>query len=200
MTTGRAPEPEIRNVGAAARASAVDTIVLAFGADPILRWAYPDANRYLAHFPEFIGHFGGRAFEHDTADATPELEGVALWLPPGVHSNDEGLIALMRRSMDESVLRDAFAVLDQMDAHHPEEDHWYLPLIGVDPARQGRGLGDALMRHAIARCDRDSKLAYLESTNRANVSLYERHGFELLGTIQVGSSPPMFPMLRRPRT
>jgi hypothetical protein len=38
-----------------------------------------------------------------------------------------------------------------------------------------------------------------ESTNPRNVPLYERHGFERLGTIQSGSSPPLFPMLRRPR-
>jgi ribosomal protein S18 acetylase RimI-like enzyme len=199
MKRGRAPDPEIRNVSVTASARAVDTIVLAFGADPILRWAYPDAHRYLSHFPEFVACFGGRAFEHDTAYSTPEMEGVALWLPPGVHSDDDALVALIRRSMDESVQRDAFPVLDQMDEYHPREDHWYLPLIGVDPAHQGRGIGDALMRHALASCDRDSTVAYLESTNRANVSLYERHGFELLGTIQVGNSPPMFPMLRRPR-
>lgn len=31
--------------------------------------------------------------------------------------------------------------------------------------------------------------AYLESSNPANVPLYEQHGFVVLGTIQVGSSP-----------
>jgi hypothetical protein len=41
--------------------------------------------------------------------------------------------------------------------------------------------------------------AYLESTNPRNVSFYRRHGFEVLGTIQVGSSPPLIPMLRPPR-
>jgi hypothetical protein len=47
--------------------------------------------------------------------------------------------------------------------------------------------------------DRDHMLAYLESSNPKNIPLYERHGFELLGTIQVGTSPPIFPMLRTPR-
>jgi hypothetical protein len=31
------------------------------------------------------------------------------------------------------------------------------------------------------------------------VPLYERHGFEVVGSIQAGSSPTIVPMLRRPR-
>ena len=55
------------------------------------------------------------------------------------------------------------------------------------------------MRQALAACDRDGTAAYLESTNPENISLYQRHGFEVLGRIQVGASPPIFPMLRPPR-
>jgi len=69
----------------------------------------------------------------------------------------------------------------------------------VDPAHQGRGYGDALMSYALRRCDRDHLPAYLESTNPRNVSLYRRHGFEPLGSIQVGSSPTMVPMFRAAR-
>jgi GNAT superfamily N-acetyltransferase len=72
-------------------------------------------------------------------------------------------------------------------------------MIGVVPDKQGNGYGSALLRHALERCDSDDKLAYLESSSDKNIPLYERHGFEVLGTIQVGSSPPLFPMLRRPR-
>jgi ribosomal protein S18 acetylase RimI-like enzyme len=90
-------------------------------------------------------------------------------------------------------------VVDELGGYHPEEDHWYLPLIGVDPAHQGKGFGGALMSHALVACDRDSLPAYLETANPANIPLYERYGFELLGEIQVGSSPLMFPMLRQPR-
>jgi hypothetical protein len=41
--------------------------------------------------------------------------------------------------------------------------------------------------------------AYLESSNRRNISLYMRHGFEVMGEIQVGAAPPVTPMLRSPR-
>ncbi|MGH6833122.1 MAG: GNAT family N-acetyltransferase, partial [Methyloceanibacter sp.] len=81
----------------------------------------------------------------------------------------------------------------------PKEPHWYLPLIGTDPAKQGNGYGSALLRHALAICDREKMPAYLEATSARNVPLYQRHGFEALGTIQVGSSPPITPMLRKPR-
>jgi ribosomal protein S18 acetylase RimI-like enzyme len=86
-----------------------------------------------------------------------------------------------------------------MAGYHPAEPHWYLPLIGVDPTHQNRGYGSALLRHALLQCDRDHVAAYLESSNPANIPLYERHGFTVLGTIQVGSSPPITPMLRAAR-
>jgi ribosomal protein S18 acetylase RimI-like enzyme len=64
---------------------------------------------------------------------------------------------------------------------------------------QGRRYGSALLQHILLQCNRDHAPAYLESTNPANIRLYERHGFEVLDTIQVGSSPPIFPMLRAAR-
>jgi ribosomal protein S18 acetylase RimI-like enzyme len=72
-------------------------------------------------------------------------------------------------------------------------------MIGVDPARHGRGHGGALMIQVLQRCDREHAPAYLESTNPRNVSLYERHGFQALGRVQVGAAPPFVPMLRAAR-
>jgi GNAT superfamily N-acetyltransferase len=69
----------------------------------------------------------------------------------------------------------------------------------VDPVHQGRGHGAALLRYALERCDREGLPAYLESSNSRNVPLYERHGFEPMGSIQAGSSPTVIPMLRRRR-
>jgi ribosomal protein S18 acetylase RimI-like enzyme len=81
----------------------------------------------------------------------------------------------------------------------PIEPHGYLPPIRVDPAHQRKGYGSMLLHHALSECDWDHVAAYLESSNPANVLLYQRHGFEVLDTIQVGSSPPIFPMLRPAR-
>ena len=177
----------------------IDTVVLAFAADPVARWCWPDARQYLAAMPDFARAFAGRAFTHDAAHCTDDCAGAALWLPPDVHPDQAAIGAVLGRSAPAALLADLDAVFERMAAFHPNEPHWYLPLIGVDPAHQGKGYGSALLEHALAQCDRDRLPAYLESTNPRNVSLYKRHGFEVLGTIQVGQSPPLTPMLRKAR-
>lgn len=94
---------------------------------------------------------------------------------------------------------EASAVVEQMGAAHPHEPHWHLAFIGVDPTHQGSGIGAALLRYALARIDERGLHAYLESSNPANLPLYQRHGFEVIREIRVGGSPPVFPMVRVPR-
>jgi ribosomal protein S18 acetylase RimI-like enzyme len=90
-------------------------------------------------------------------------------------------------------------VMGEMAARHPEQPHWYLPFLGVDPGAQGRGLGSTLLAQALALVDAEHMPAYLESTNPRNLPLYERFGFRVVGEIQAGSSPPMHPMWREAR-
>jgi GNAT superfamily N-acetyltransferase len=190
----------IKTATASDQDQTIATIGLAFAADPMARWSYPDPHQYLRYFPELVRAFGGKAFEHGTADYVDGFTGAALWLPPDVHPPEDELIAIVKRTVAERNQEDIFSIFEQMGSYHPTGPHWYLPLIGVDPAQQGKGYGSALLEYALIRCDRENELAYLESSNPRNIPLYQRHGFELLGTIQVGSSPPVSPMLRRPRS
>jgi len=178
---------------------AIATLVLSFAADPVTRYWMPEAHVYLEHFPTIAMAFGGRAIEHGTAHTAAIHAGAALWLPPGVGPDEQELIASFARAVPDEKHPELFAVAEQMDSFHIDEPHWYLPLIGVDPAHQGSGLGSSLMEYALRRCDSEGVPAYLESTNPMNLSLYERFGFKVLGTIQVGDVPPIFPMLRQPR-
>lgn len=179
--------------------AAFSVLVLAFASDPVARWSWPRPEDYLRNLPLLARAFGGKSFALGTADAIDGLAGVALWLPPGVTSDEEALGALIARTAPASIQQDAADMGAQMASYHPQEPHWYLPLIGVDPARQGRQLGDKLLAHALARCDADRLPAYLESSNPRNLGLYQRHGFEPFGRIQAGSSPTLVPMLRKPR-
>lgn len=175
-------------------------IVLAFVSDPAARWTWPRPDDYLRNMPLLARAFGEKSFGLGTAFGIDQLAGAALWLPPGASSDEEALASLIGHTAPASIQQDAANVFRQMADFHPDEPHWYLPLIGVDPSCQGRGLGDKLMTASLARCDADRLPAYLESSNPRNIPFYERHGFEVMGKIQVGSSPTIVPMLRRPNT
>jgi ribosomal protein S18 acetylase RimI-like enzyme len=188
--------PEVKSAGANNRASAISTIVLGFAADPMTRFAWPDPSEYLRTMPRMVNAFGGRAFEHGTAYITEGARAAALWLPPGVEPDEAEMNAIMEESLRPEIAGDIGAIMKGMAEHHPHEPHWYLPLIAADPKWIGQGLGALLMKHALRRCDEEGIAAYLESSNPRNISLYERHGFKIVGRIQSGSSPVVTPMLR----
>jgi len=174
-------------------------IILSFSTDPMVRWALPAAHQYIDGFLPFVGAYAGKAYDHDSAYVTDDFSGAALWLPPGVRPDDEAMAAVFQEKVAEPRLGTLFSIYAQLEDYHPKEQYWFLPIIGVDPSRQGSGYGSALMKHALLACDRDRKPAYLESSNTANLSLYERHGFEILGEVSEAGSPPTYPMLRKAR-
>jgi ribosomal protein S18 acetylase RimI-like enzyme len=178
----------------------IATIVAAFLNDPPARFAWPAAHDYLSAMPQATREFAGSSFAHGTAYVTADFSGAALWLPPGVQPDGEALGRMFRATAKAEHLDDLLAAFEKMDQSHPREAHWYLPQIGVDPIAQGKGIGAKLMDHALARCDQDQALAYLEASKPQNVPFYRRFGFEIVSEIRIGAAPPVTPMLRRPRS
>jgi ribosomal protein S18 acetylase RimI-like enzyme len=178
--------------------SMVATITMAFSSDPVARWVYPRATDYYRWFPEFVRAFAGRSIDDRTALATANYSGVALWLAPDAHADEKALIRLVEDSLPAERHPELFELFEKMDDGHPAESHWYLPMIGVDTIRQNSGIGTGLMKLALDRSDREGRPAYLESSNPRNISLYQRCGFEAIGEIRAGGSPPLVRMLRAP--
>ncbi len=189
----------VRTMTSADEAQAMDAVILAFVADPVARWSWRIRISISPACRASSGHSGARR----SRTAAPIARMDTPVRRSGFHRACSRTRKCWVRSCSvqssASTRGDVFAILEQAARYHPAQPHWYLPCIGVDPVHQGKAHGDALMTCALQHCDRDQVLAYLESTNPRNVSLYRRHGFEVLGAIQVGSSPPLIPMLRPPR-
>lgn len=191
--------PNIRSATETERKQVMQTVVLGFAADPLNRWFLGSAATYLETAYPIFDAFGGGAIAAGSAYVDSDCTGAALWLPPGIEPDEEPIMPLLQANVPPARLDEVLQVFGEMADYHPNKPVWYLPLIAVDPAHQGKGLGSALMKHALAVCDETQTPAYLESSNPKNMSLYKRHGFETLGRIQVGSSPPVHPMLRQPQ-
>lgn len=72
----------------------------------------------------------------------------------------------------------------RIEAYRPAAPHWYLRDIGTGPDARGKGVGSALLNHRLGLIDRSSTpLTFLESTTPGSRRLYERFGFEAVGTV-----------------
>ncbi len=175
----------------------------AFRDDPVVCWVMPDAEgRELA----LVGSFGAGfdnalgGGEVRVARVDGELEGAAIWYPPGrgpgSGSGSSGGDPAPRA--DTTPSRGAILAA-AMAEHHPSERHYYLRAVGVLPHRHGLGIGSALIAPVTGLCDRAGTGAYLEATTEDSRRLYERHGFVVTGVIELPDGPRLYPMWREPQ-
>ena len=122
------------------------TFVAAFVNDPLMRWMFPDADQYLAAFPQVIRHYGGTAFDLGTAFRTDDCAGIACWLAPGESVDEEALGGVLEATIEPARLGVIFEFMEQVGASHPTFDHWHLPGIAVDPSHQGAGIPRSSMK------------------------------------------------------
>ena len=90
------------------------------------------------------------------------------------------------------------AIVKAIGKMHPSEPHWYLAFACTRLDRQGHGIGTALIREGLKRCDEGGLPAYLEATSKRNRNLYERLGFRMSGRIDLPAGPPLWAMWREP--
>lgn len=172
----------------------------AFHEDPVATYFFPErtAARYTTFTRAVLPTLAGHA-HYTTIDGIP---GAALWQPPSPPEGSvlENLLNALRMAWAAGSALGRVARVGQAMAHHrPVEPHWYLAMLGTDPAQQGRGVGSALLHETLSRCDREGTLAYLETSTEKNVRFYESHGFRVDDVIQEPESPKLWVMSRRPR-
>lgn len=177
----------------------MDILALAFSSDPAVRYMFPTADGFLRNFNRLATAMAGSALAAGTAWVADNGGAAALWLAPGAGADGEAIGALVGETFSTDRLETLGQLGELMSQFHPTEPHWYLSMIGVDPSRQGQGLGSALLKAGLQRCDAEGLPAYLESSSPKNVPLYERHGFEVIGLIKPGDHPGLIPMYRPAR-
>ena len=163
------------------------TLAAAFFDDPVFSYCYPDASPRRRILPRWFEIVTKATLPHGEIYTTDDVVAGAVWVPPGVDDDEQVGAAL--GEISGRCAQTLFDIFERMDEQHPREPHYYLFLLGTRPEWQCRGIGSALMRPVLERCDRDAMPAYLESTSEGNKGLYLRHGFEVTGEIQASRRP-----------
>jgi len=103
-----------------------------------------------------------------------------------------------RREAILSGLRKFYHIQNLIKGYQPAEPHYYLHAIGVREDKRGKGIGSALLRSILTRCDSEKANAYLESSKERNLDFYESHGFKVIGKEYIANDgPPIWFMLRQ---
>ena len=185
----------------------------AFELDPLMKWVFPDDAARL----KCLARWWGFCLDHLPPGS--ELHGtradgcVAYWQPPkdqngqptspdepdpGESEGQRAFVAMMTELVGD-LAPSRMEALGKMQQARLSEPHWYLAVLGTSSQQQSKGLGSRVLAPMLDRCDRIGALAYLESSNPANVGFYRRHGFEPYDEFTLGDGVLITPMSRQPR-
>jgi len=181
----------------------------AFHDDAYWSWVLPRESRRSQVLPWFMEVWARYCHKHGEVHTTKGMvEGAALWIPPGKYPPSNvgmmlaGMISLPLKFGCAAFAR-LMASLNCQERLHKRDvppRHWYLTILGVEPTRQGQGIGSALIQPVLARADAEGLTCYLETEDARNVPLYQRHGFEVVVEGNLPKSGPYFwTMMRPPR-
>ncbi|MBW5483143.1 GNAT family N-acetyltransferase [Streptomyces bambusae] len=176
------------------------TLARAFDDDPMMRWFFPDpATREDGLVRYFSTIFTRQYVRFGVCERTAAAS--SMWVPPGAQDKavpDAELVAELAGILGDTA--DLFRQAAEAAAGQgAKEPHWYLAVVGADPAAQGQGHGAALLRSGLAKADADGLPVYLESSKPDNLPFYEHFGFTVLGEAQLpGGGPTLWPMRREP--
>ncbi|MCB5165825.1 GNAT family N-acetyltransferase [Streptomyces bambusae] len=178
------------------------TLARAFGDDPMMCWFFPDEGAREAALERYFTTLFARQYGlHAVCERT--VSAAAFWVPPEAQAKAVPDAETIREL--QNILGDRApvfgAAVEAAAGHTPQEPHWYLALIGADPAAQGQGHGAALLRSGLAKADAAGLPAYLESSKPDNLPFYEHFGFRVRGEVRLpGGGPLLWGMWREPAT
>ena len=192
----------VREAGVRERAQLSAALADALTDDPVFSWLLPSKRRrdarlrrlFALELEHWVFPAGGRAL------TTDDFRGASVELPPGrstmtmTLSGAVGLVGVFGMRLPRAGRLQSF-----FDHNHLRGPHFYIRTLGVATRFQGRGLGTALLRPTLDRCDREGVPAYLEASSERSAALYERLGFAHLGELCIpDGGPPFWPMRRPP--
>ena len=176
----------------------------AFYDDPVASWAWKPDELRLAALERFQATRMRQLISHGEVWCSDDLSCGALWAPPGHwHSSLKEVAQLVPCFLRPRLFARMPLVAagwELLERGHPREPaHYYLAVLGTDPAAQGRGIGSAVLRGVLDQCDQDGVGAFLESSKESNIAYYARHGFRVTEEVRLLRGPSMWRMWRDPR-
>ena len=131
--------------------------------------------------------------------------GAAGWLthetdpPPALLAGVEEQVRMLRGSLAANAALAEQAVAAVAAQSLRDVPHWFLGVVGVEPAARGLGVGSALLAAGLEAVDAHRAVARLETSLERNVQLYQRFGFTVSAGLTLPGDVPCWLMQREPQ-
>ena len=181
----------------------------AFFNDPLYQYVFPHIQNRLELITWEMDSLVRYGLHFGQVFASASLEGCAVWLPPGeTDFTTERMAQVGMLDSAQHIGVEAAARLSHFveatEAYHRKlvpQPHWYLLLLGVEPSRQGQGLGSALLEASFPAVDAGGYPVYLETLQPDSLPFYQHWGFTVQA--QAPLMPPgvdVWYLLREPQS
>ncbi len=198
---GRAKQVLIRSATSSDVSVLSHVLARAFQHDPAHRWIFPAESAWAQNSHRRFEGLLKQALRQGIVTTTERLQGAALWISPQARQLLWEVLSGTMLTVRLVGFRTPLVLqgLKAIEKTYPDSPHWCLPILGVDPGQQGRGIGSMLLQPVLKRCDAEQVVASLVSSKETNVSFYERQGFVAVGEFKLPKGPKLWTMIRYPR-
>ncbi|MFX1569072.1 MAG: GNAT family N-acetyltransferase [Promethearchaeota archaeon] len=182
----------------------------AFVDDPVMVYSFPDEEERKKNSQYGFYMIYNYGIKYGLTYATTEnFEGITIWLPPdNVYPSTwqmmryGGFYTMRRVGLKLKAMKRSIIVFKYEEERHralAPFDHWYFQNIAVKPEEQGKGYGSYLISTMLKTIESDGLPVYVETNTEKAMSIYQKHGFEVLEyTIIPETDIPLWCMLRKP--
>ncbi len=172
------------------KAQTAEMLARAFLVDPAYTAVFPDSAERERALQQLFGAVLGYSLVYGLVHTTPAVEGAACWLVPG--NTEITLWRILRTGLglqravsrfNAKARREFLAILaytDEIHKHKAPGPHWYLWALGVEPGRQGQGIGSRLIQPVLTQADKHGVPCYLETMAASNLAFYQKRGFKVV--------------------
>jgi GNAT superfamily N-acetyltransferase len=178
----------------------------AFADDPVFSYLTPEARQSrLEALTWLLNNALEYCYLYGNIYTTSDLKGVAAWLPPekssltGIQLLQQILqlrLYLLPFKCGWNRLGRWLSFLKVIENYHqldmPNQLHWYLALMFVNPHYQKQGVGSTLLKPILDRSCDEKLPCYLVTFTEQAVKFYQKNGFEIIRKSQVSEDAPVF--------